>query len=206
MRTSGSAAVLAALLACGPDTPGATTTSTSALTTSGGSTAATTTGAIAPTTSPLDPECRPVVGDHGDCQTPLGWAFDGQECTARVGCDCAPDCDNFFPDPAACAQACAAAGRCDPGKIKAAGLADDPVQPGDHCDGLYTCPGDDEPLKSAYQQIFGMLSCEPGSFPCGPEVCAGQWSGSLDPDAWQKLCAASLLPAADSLYCAVFGP
>lgn len=189
-------------------TTGATTDATAGVSTGVTADATTTTTSPSPTsdtTAPGDPQCLPVAGDHGLCQTPLGWAFDGQECTPRSGCDCAPDCDSFFPTAAACAEGCAAR-HCNADRLVAAGIASDPVQPGDHCDGLYMCPGDDALLQSAYEQIFGMLSCEPGAFPCGPELCAGLWAGSLGPDEWHKLCAASLLPASGPLYCAVFGP
>lgn len=191
-----------------------TSTSTSTATTDPGTTdpaTSTTSSTTTPETSTtddtgaVDPTCLPAVGDYGGCQAVLGWAFDGVECTLRSGCDCAPDCDKFFPDAVACATTCAAADNCNPDRFDGAGLAEDPVQ-GDHCDGIYMCPGGDAALKQAYQQIFGMLTCEPGDFPCGPEHCAGLWAGTLGPDEWTKMCAASLLPMSGPLFCVVFGP
>lgn len=151
--------------------------------------------------------CEPARGDYGPCDAELGWAYDGSACTLRSGCDCAPDCDKFFPDVAACALACADAGQCNPDKIEAAALAMDPVVEGSFCDGVYVCPMGDTALEQALEQIFGMLSCEPGGFPCdaGP-VCAGLWAGMLGPEEWKKVCAASLVPMPHPLWCVVFGP
>ncbi|MCY1062445.1 hypothetical protein [Nannocystis sp. SCPEA4] len=158
-------------------------------------------------TSGVDPQCLPAVGDYGECAAVLGWAFDGVECTMRSGCDCAPDCDKFFPTAVACATSCAAADHCNPDRFDAAGIAEAPVTQGAFCDGVYMCPADDL-LKDAYQQIFGMLTCEPGGFPCSQngEHCAGLFAGNLGPEEWAKMCAASLLPASGPFFCTVFGP
>ncbi|MDC0667635.1 hypothetical protein [Nannocystis radixulma] len=158
-------------------------------------------------TSGVDAQCLPAVGDYGECAAVLGWAFDGVECTMRSGCDCAPDCDKFFPTAVACATSCAAADHCNPDRFDAAGIAEPPVAQGAFCDGVYMCPADDF-LKDAYQQIFGMLTCEPGGFPCSQngEHCAGLFAGSLGPEEWAKMCAASLLPTSGPFFCTVFGP
>ncbi|MBZ5712552.1 hypothetical protein [Nannocystis pusilla] len=208
--TSGSASDSA-----GTSTAPTTSTSTSntpSTATIDPATSTTTTTSTGPGTSTtddtgVDPQCLPALGDYGVCATPLGWAFDGVECTMRSGCDCAPDCDNFFPTAVACATGCAAADRCNPDRFDAAGIAEPPVVQGAFCDGVYMCPADDL-LKDAYQQIFGMLTCEPGGFPCSEngEHCAGLFAGTLGPDEWAKLCAASLLPASGPFFCTVFGP
>ncbi|WAS99137.1 hypothetical protein [Nannocystis punicea] len=200
-----------------PTTSTTTTTSTStspgttATTEPATSTAATSTGPGTTTTDDtgaVEPQCAAATGDYGACQTVLGWAFDGTDCTLRSGCDCAPDCDKFFPTATACALACAAADHCNPDEFDGAGLARPPIQQGMHCDGVYMCPGADAELKQAYQQIFGNLTCEPGDFPCSEngEHCMGLFAGTLGPDEWAKMCAASLLPGSGPFLCTVFGP
>lgn len=224
-------------LACGPDgqggsdaasstgTAGATASSTGAPGT-GGSTTATTgapttdTSSTTTTTAGVstDPEpstgdtggptaCAVAGGDYGPCASELGWVYDGTECVLRSGCDCAPDCDKFFPDAAACALGCAAAGRCNEDRIAAAGLAKDPVGPGDLCDEIDVCP-ESRFEEQLFAQIFGMLSCEPQpGFPCeSGKTCHGLFQNMLGPDEWQKTCAASLLQGGGPVFCVVWGP
>ncbi|MDC0720217.1 hypothetical protein [Nannocystis bainbridge] len=196
-----------------PTTSTSTTSTTSTATTepaTSTSTTSTTSPGTATTddTGAVDPQCAPATGDYGDCEAVLGFAFDGTECTLRSGCGCGPDCDKFFPSASACALACAAADHCNPDEFDGAGLVKPPIQPGTHCDGVYVCPGADAELKQAYVDIFGLLTCEPGDFPCSEngEVCTGLLAGTLGPEEWAKLCAASLLPNSGPFICTVFGP
>lgn len=185
------------------------TTEPATSTTEPATTTSSTTGtATTDDTGAVDPQCAPATGDYGECAAVLGFAFDGTECTLRSGCSCAPDCDKFFPSAAACALSCAAADHCNPDEFDGAGLAKPPITQGMHCDGVYMCPGADAELAQAYQAIFGQLTCEPGDFPCSEngEHCMGLLAGTLGPDEWAKMCAASLLPNSGPFICTVFGP
>ncbi|PCC75425.1 hypothetical protein SAMN02745121_03849 [Nannocystis exedens] len=198
-----------------PTTSTSTTSTTEpATSTTEPATSTTTTSTTVPGTSTtddtgaVDPQCAPATGDYGECAAIIGWAFDGTDCTLRSGCGCEPDCDKFFPTAEACALSCAAADHCNSDEFDGAGLAEPPIMPGMHCDGVYMCPGDDDGLKQAYQAIFGQLTCEPGDFPCSEngEHCMGLLAGTLGPDEWAKMCAASLLPGSGPFICTVFGP
>lgn len=146
--------------------------------------------------------CVDVSGDYGPCEAIIGYGFDGTACRAFSGCDCAPHCDDFAPDPVGCALGCAAAGECNEAALHPAGINKDPVVQGSFCDELDACASDPEALTA----IFGQVECEPGNQFCaqGP-VCHLSWQGQLDAALWPKVCAASLLPGAD-LRCVVFGP
>ena len=144
--------------------------------------------------------CKELSYDYGKCLAELGYAFVDGWCNMISGCSCEPDCEFFFADPIACATTCAAAGKCDEAIIKGAGLAPPAVGPGSFCDEVDACvdlPG----LK----ELFPNLSCEPG-LPCGATNCHLLFQGELTPALWQQICAASLLPGVDELYCVVFGP
>ncbi|MFZ6179923.1 hypothetical protein [Nannocystis pusilla] len=188
--------------------PATSTTGPATSTTEPATSTTSTTAATTDDTGAVDPQCAPATGDYGECAAVLGFAFDGTECTLRSGCSCAPDCDKFFPSAAACALSCAAADHCNPDKFDGAGLAKPPITQGTHCDGVYMCPGADPELKQAYQTIFPLLTCEPGDFPCSEngEHCMGLLSGTLGPEEWAKMCAASLLPNSGPFICTVFGP
>lgn len=188
----------------------ATSTSTTGPATTEPATSTTSTTGTATTedTGAVEPQCAPATGDYGECAAVLGFAFDGAECTLRSGCSCAPDCDKFFSSASACALSCAAADHCNPDEFDGAGLAKPPITQGTHCDGVYMCPGADAELKQAYQTIFGQLTCEAGDFPCSEdgEHCMGLLAGTLGPEEWAKMCAASLLPNSGPFICTVFGP
>lgn len=184
-------------------TSGATSSTSSATT---GTTAVTaTTGAQTSGDTGGPATCGVANADYGDCDLALGVAFDGTECASRSGCDCAPDCDKFFPDMASCALACADAGHCNQPRIKAAGIAKDPIGPGDLCDEIDVCPTSAD-LELVFKQIFGMLSCEPGMCQGGGKPCHGLWQNMLGPDEWKKTCAASLVQGSGDILCVVFGP
>jgi hypothetical protein len=210
----------------GAPTTGGTTTSGDDATASAGSTATTAaTTSTDPTTgssgredtgtgdsstgdgSTGDPVlvCKDVAGDYGDCAAVLGWGFDGSACALFSGCGCEPNCDGFFPDPVACASACAAAGECQAGDVEAAGIAEDPVAVGSFCDEVDACPGDDVEAQTWLQELFPGLVCEPG-FPCDGDACHLQFQGEISEAQWVQICAASLLPGLDELACVVFGP
>lgn len=146
--------------------------------------------------------CVDVSGDYGPCEAIIGYGFDGTSCRAFSGCNCAPHCDDFAPDPVSCALGCAAAGECNEAALHPAGINKDPVVQGSFCDELDACASDPAWLTP----IFGQVECEPGNQFCaqGP-VCHLSWQGQLDAALWPKVCAASLLPGAD-LRCVVFGP
>lgn len=148
--------------------------------------------------------CVDVSGDYGPCEAIIGYGFDGSTCRAFSGCNCAPHCDDFAPDPVACALGCAAAGECNADALHAAGINKDPVVQGSFCDELDACTTDPE-YTAWLTQIFGAFDCEANQF-CGPlQTCHVAWQGELDAALWPKVCAASLLPGAD-LKCVVFGP
>jgi hypothetical protein len=211
--------------ASGTGSPGTASSSTSSTSTTSGTSSTTdpattdpasttaigtsTTGGTSSTgsTGDVPGSCPLADGDYGPCEAELGWAWNGSECTLRSGCDCAPDCDAFFPDAAACALACAGAGHCNEDRVKAAALAMDPIEEGDFCDGVYVCPMGDSALEQTLETLFCMLSCEPGNYPCDMGlVCAGLWQGPLGPEEWLKICAASLVPMSGSIWCVIFGP
>jgi hypothetical protein len=171
---------------------------------SGGSASSTGPGTTGDTGGPVG--CEPATADYGDCATPLGWAFDGTECRPVSGCDCAPDCDKFFQNPAECALTCAAAGHCNEDRLDGAALAQEPVMQGHLCDEIDVCP-DSPDLKTIFEEIFGMLICEGGGFPCqGGEKCTGIFQNMLGPEEWLKTCAASLVQGSGDVICVVFGP
>lgn len=149
--------------------------------------------------------CGVADGEYGECAAVLGVAFDGAACSTFSGCSCEPDCDLFFPSAEACAQACAADGKCAADKIVAGGLARDPVQVGSFCDQVDACP-QDAAHKQQLQALFPGMVCEPGG-PCpSGEICHLKFAGILDRATWAELCAATLLPGLDPLRCMVFGP
>lgn len=185
--------------------PTAAPSSTSATATTGTTAVTATTGAQTSGDTGGPATCGVANADYGDCDLALGVAFDGTECASRSGCDCAPDCDKFFPDMASCALACADAGHCNQPRIKAAGIAKDPIGPGDLCDEIDVCPTSAD-LELVFKQIFGMLSCEPGMCQGGGQTCHGLWQNMLGPDEWKKTCAASLVQGSGDILCVVFGP
>jgi hypothetical protein len=148
--------------------------------------------------------CVDVSGDYGPCEAIIGYGFDGTSCRAFSGCNCAPHCDDFAPDPVTCALGCAAAGECNEAALHPAGINKDPVMAGSFCDELDACA--DAERLAWLTQIFGKIECEPAGALCaGAQNCHLLWQGQLDATQWPKVCAASLLPAAD-LQCVIFGP
>lgn len=58
---------------------------------------------------PPEPTCQALDPNaYGDCDLPLGVAFDGAQCVPVSGCDCGADCAAFYTDTAACESACGA--------------------------------------------------------------------------------------------------
>ena len=197
----------------GASTTGAPTTGAASTSSTGSTGAATTEAASTGTASTGDAStgaplfaCVDVSGkDHGDCEAELGYAFDGTSCRLFSGCDCAPDCDSFSPDPATCAESCAALGECNEAVIHGAALARDPIAVGSFCDQVDACADPGSPLAGWLMSLFPGVPCEPG-FPCtGSQSCHLQFAGIIDAPQWTQLCAASLLPGA-ALHCVVFGP
>ena len=184
----------------GPGTSGDPGSSSSSSSSSGSSSS----GDASSTGDPAD-ACVDVSGDYGPCDAIIGYGFDGTTCRAFSGCNCAPHCDDFWPDELSCALGCAAAGGCNPAAMHPAGINKDPVQPGSFCDELDACasdPGSAEWLT----KIFGKVECEPASYPCEQgQTCHLLWQGTLDEAQWSQACAASLLPGAD-LQCVIWGP
>jgi hypothetical protein len=149
--------------------------------------------------------CVNVDADYGDCEAEIGIGFDGTTCRSFSGCDCAPNCDNFFPSMTECASTCAAAGECNEDAIDAVALAMDPVGPGSFCDEVDACAEANSALAMWLVELFPGLVCEQG-FPCeGADSCHLQFQGEITARQWTDLCAASLLPGA-ALSCVVFGP
>lgn len=176
-------------------------------------------GASGPTTGGSDPtsggEAGPTTGefdgpyacgvpaeDYGDCGTELGWAFDGEFCTRRLGCDCGADCAMFFNSDTHCARVCSEAGECNPERVHAYGVAEDPVGEGDSCDRLVDC---DVSLEEAgiIEHFFYVEYAEMELPPCesgGMGVLV--WSSDeLDPGTWQDVCAITLVEAVEALWC-----
>lgn len=149
--------------------------------------------------------CKPALGDYGDCDLALGWAFDGTSCASLSGCDCAPDCDLFFAGPVACASACAAAGECREDIVEAVALAQEPIGPGSLCDQVDACVVSPE-LKGWLMELFPGLNCEGSPLDCDAETCQLQFQSVLTPEEWTQICAATLLPTIEKLGCVVFGP
>lgn len=148
--------------------------------------------------------CADVGGDYGDCALPLGWGFDGTGCKLFNGCDCQPNCGSFFPSETSCATTCAAAGHCDTMALKPLYLAKDPVEQGDHCDGVDICTP--EASLSSIQEIFPSITCDPGNCEGASHSCNAYYHGPLTAEKWEKLCAASLLPGIENIFCVIYGP
>ena len=88
--------------------------------------------------------------------------------------------------------------------MKALYLAKDPFEPGDHCDGVYICTPDAS--YSYVSELFPSIVCEAGICSDGSKHCAAYYSGTVTQEQWGTLCAASLLPGIDSIYCVIYGP
>jgi hypothetical protein len=149
--------------------------------------------------------CKPALGDYGDCDLALGWAFDGTSCASFSGCDCAPDCDLFFPGPVACASACAAVGECREDIVEGVALAQEPIGPGSLCDQVDACVDSPE-LKGWLTELFPGLSCDGSPLDCDAETCQLQFQSVLTKEEWTQICAATLLPGIEQIGCVVFGP
>ena len=146
-------------------------------------------------------------GDYGECDVFLGWAFSGLECRAVYGCECAPDCDKFFPVPAACALTCAAAGECNGERIEGKYLGKNPVEVGDLCDGVHACLAGPDVSPEVLEAIWGAQTCEGGQNICDTESsCQGPFRGQLDAEMFEQLCAISLLTGVEKVLCVVWGP
>lgn len=146
--------------------------------------------------------CADVSGDYGLCDAEIGWGFDGAECKLFSGCNCAPNCDSFYKDAVECATSCAAAGKCDTAAMKAMYLAQDPFVAGNHCDGVYVCTPDQS--QAYLEAMFPGIVCEGEC--AGHPSCAAYYNGTVTDEAFEKLCAVSLLPAVDTINCVVYGP
>ena len=148
--------------------------------------------------------CAPVRGDLGDCETVLGYGFDGARCREFRGCDCGSACDQLTADPLLCASTCSAAGKCDEAAIHASGLAQGPVRPGSFCDEVTACAHEGTALAAALPRLD--LTCEVPGFPCASgQRCHLQFQGPIHEEGWLKICGLSLLPGAD-LHCVLWGP
>ncbi len=142
--------------------------------------------------------------DFGDCQTPLGWIFDGAGCVPLSGCDCGDHCDAVFQDAPACAGSCAAAGECNKELLLGSGLARGPYGVGDICDDFAVC-GDS---SGSVAELIPTAMCSPGAkFPCeeGPS-CSISSEGEITEERFEQLCAASLLPDVNLVSCLIWGP
>lgn len=190
----------------GQESSGSDTGDSTGAATSSPTSGPTTTASTGDTTTGEPAACKDLsLTDHGNCDMFLGYGFDGTACRAFSGCDCGDDCDNFFADAVDCATSCAATGGCNEAAIQAAFLAMDPVGIGTHCDEVDACAVQDTDAANWIAELFPGSSCD-GSAPCKQgQACVLQFSGTIDAEQWQKLCAASLLPNAE-LYCVVFGP
>lgn len=173
--------------------------------TSGSSTGDTGSGTTSETTGGLDACLDLGANDYGDCDAFLGYAYDGTSCRAFSGCDCGPDCANFFASALDCATSCAALGGCNEAAIQPAFLAMGPIGIGSYCDQVDTCAVPNTDAATWLAMLFPGLNCE-GVGACKQgEACQAQFAGMIDAAQWEQLCAASLLPNAE-LYCVVFGP
>jgi len=190
---------------------GTTSTTTPGTTTGDAGTSTGTTGAVTSATSTGDAStgepgaCVDVSGDYGACEAELGYGFDGTSCRLFSGCDCAPNCEHFAPDPVGCASACAAAGHCDESKIQGAALAmGSKVEIGTGCDEVDACAAPGQQQAWLMSLVPGVL-CEVG-YPCeDSQTCHLQYAGTIDEADWMQMCAVSLLPGA-AVYCAIWGP
>lgn len=191
----------------GTTTTDASATTTGAIGTSSGSASGGTSSGSTGASSTGEPVggCVDVSGDYGPCDAVLGYGFDGTSCRAFSGCDCAPHCDDFAPDPVSCATSCAAAGECNDAAVHPAGINKEPPKIGSLCDEVDACTTDAARVPWL-KQIFARASCEPAGYPCDQgQTCHVLWQGTLDAAQWAQICAASLLPGAD-LQCVVWGP
>jgi hypothetical protein len=57
---------------------------------------------------PTVPQCEPMdAASEGECETDLGYSFDGETCVALTGCSCeGEDCDALFESLAECEDEC----------------------------------------------------------------------------------------------------
>ncbi|MEZ4446867.1 MAG: hypothetical protein R3B72_47750 [Polyangiaceae bacterium] len=147
--------------------------------------------------------CQAALGDYGDCDLALGWAFDGQDCVAISGCDCGMDCSAFEQDLQSCIGACP--DYCDSTAFLGEGIGGDGWGEGAFCDELYTCVKSD--VVPNLELVLGTsLSCETGVIcPVGEERCLLQSSVTVSPSLYSGLCATTLVEDLGAWYCLVLG-
>jgi len=149
-------------------------------------------------TAPL--VCGEASGDYGVCATELGWAFDGDDCAARTGCDCAPDCDVFHASLDDCIAACDA--YCDDAAFVGGGIASDGWGEGDFCDSVTACVPSE--AMSTAQGLFADITCEGGAG-C-PNFCTLYDGGTITAEQLDALCSATLIEGLGDVTCLVLGP
>lgn len=147
--------------------------------------------------------CDVADGDYGDCDLALGWAFDGEDCLAMSGCDCAPDCAAFSSDLASCVAACD--GYCDEDAFVGEGIAANGWGEGDFCDEIFLCLKSD--TATAVGAYLPGLDCSGGTI-CGNGQIRCTYAMGVTVSAAQldQLCAATLIEDVDEIFCGVVGP
>ena len=146
--------------------------------------------------------CEPALGDYGDCDLALGWAFDGADCVSMTGCDCAPDCGAFATDFAGCVSACT--GYCDASAFVGDGIASGGWAEGSFCDEIYTCVKAD--VVPMLQALVPASTCEANGCGAGQDRCTLASGGEVTAEDMSQFCAATLIEDLDELRCLVIGP
>lgn len=169
-------------------------------------------------------QCQVVDVDAlGDCQQPLGVAFDGSRCVEVIGCPCEGDaaCPMFFEDELSCARACERDGYCQGERLKEH-LEDARLCEDVYCgDTLAVCvDASEDPTKTfeallGESETFGDVRCSPGpgsrglcSFAAYSECPEGSWccesyvgGGFLERERARPLCTISLLEGVRTVGC-----
>jgi hypothetical protein len=146
--------------------------------------------------------CAVVSGEYGDCAAIVGWGFDGTVCRQYSGCGCGPDCDHVFSSAAQCAASCAKDGHCKEDALTGGGIAAGFVK-ASFCDEVFACGA--SAIEADLNQIVPLSSACEQTPRCALATCPTSLTGTIEGQAWQNVCAASLLPGV-TITCLVWGP
>lgn len=135
----------------------------------------------------------------GTCEATIGAGFDGNHCVLVDGCS--PGAPGLFPNPNACALACAAAGQCDESKLEGQFDPSKPLE-GQFCDDVEIL-GDfsTSALPANLCAVAPDMHCE--GYSNDTLVCRAI-HGFLTTADVAELCALSLLPQVKGLRCLIY--
>jgi len=146
-------------------------------------------------------------GGYGDCDMWLGYAFDNGRCRGFGGCSCDPDCGHFFETMQACAEGCAAEGRCDDTLMQGAGIAPAHFAVGDFCDEIIACFRPEAVMPDTIPALVPGATCvAPSTFCSVIGSCTLSDGGAVTEAQWQDFCELTMVDGVESVVCVVYGP